>query len=486
MKIISRDETLEHLDAEATLVFILKQNFEHKWVDSGIDFKSMGFKAEAQQTFFDTHKKVLYYAIDTWNIDILRESCAKALKIMKSYTFSSFKCGIIDCKKEKNTESAIRAMIMGFLLGNYCFNSYKTKKDENKLEKIVFSLQTYHDKHVEEALFESINKEVNIISASVNFTRDLVNTIPQEATPIFLAQKAEKLAKELKLECKIEDENFLKEQMGAFYAVSRASVHPPRFIHLAYKPQKPQKTIAIVGKGLTYDSGGLSLKPADYMVTMKADKSGGCAAMGIIKAIAQMKLNVEIHSIIGATENMIGGDSFKPDDVLRAKNGKTIEVRNTDAEGRLVLCDCLCYAQDLKPDYIIDLATLTGACVVALGEYTTGVLGFDEKLKKRFLKSARHSGELAVSLPFNRHLRKLIDSKVADICNISSTRYGGALTAGLFLGEFIQEEYKNKWLHLDIAGPAYVEKEWDVNPFGASGAGVRMVIEFIKNLIKES
>ena len=176
--------------------------------------------------------------------------------------------------------------------------------------------------------------------------------------------------------------------MGAFLAVNRASCNPPRLIHLSYKPKGATKRVVLVGKGLTYDCGGLSLKPADYMVTMKADKSGGCAVMEIIRAIARLGANVEVHSIVGAAENMIGGNAYKPDDVLYSREGKSIEVRNTDAEGRLVLADCLSYAQDLKPDILIDFATLTGACVVALGEYTSGIMGHNDKLKLEFEKIA--------------------------------------------------------------------------------------------------
>jgi leucyl aminopeptidase len=212
---------------------------------------------------------------------------------------------------------------------------------------------------------------------------------------------------------------------------------------------------------------------------MKSDKSGASAALHIIKAAALLKLPYEVHSVIGAAENMIGGNAYKPDDVLKARNGKTIEVRNTDAEGRLVLADCLDFAQDLKPDYLFDLATLTGACVVALGEYTSGVMGHSTHLKHTFVSSALKSGELVSTLPFNRYLKKLLKSSIADMSNISTSRYGGAITAGLFLDNFIRDEYKDKWLHLDIAGPAFIEKDWGYNQCGASGAGVRMCLNFM-------
>jgi leucyl aminopeptidase len=203
-----------------------------------------------------------------------------------------------------------------------------------------------------------------------------------------------------------------------------------------------------------------------------------------MKIVSKLNLPIEVHGIIGAVENMIGGDAFKPDDILTARNGVTIEVKNTDAEGRLVLADCLCYAQDevKNIDNIIDLATLTGACVVGVGEYTSGVMGNNNMLSYQMVQSAIECGELATSLPFNRYLKKTLKSKIADISNISNTRYGGAITGGMFLDNFIKDENKQKWLHIDIAGPAFVEQSWGYNPFGASGAGVRMVVEFIKTL----
>ncbi|HIP61647.1 MAG TPA: leucyl aminopeptidase, partial [Sulfurovum sp.] len=267
--------------------------------------------------------------------------------------------------------------------------------------------------------------------------------------------------------------------------VARASRHKPRVIHLAHKPKNAKCIVTLVGKGLTYDSGGLSLKPGDYMVTMKSDKSGGSAVLGIMKAISEMNIPVEVHGFVAAVENMIGGDAYKPDDVLIAKNGKSIEVRNTDAEGRLVLADVLCYAQqEVKADYIFDMATLTGACVVAVGNYSSGVMGNNPKVTDRVLESAKNAGEMATALDFNRYLKKTLKSEIADICNISNSKYGGAITAGLFLSEFIDDAHKNKWAHIDIAGPAFVEQTWGENPHGASGAGVRTMIRLIEKLAR--
>lgn len=427
--------------------------------------KEMKFK----EMFFAQESRILYIKIDSQTPDALREAAAKAIRYAKNLPLESFSIIL------SQDSECIKAVLMGFYCGIYAFEEYKSKKEERALKEILVQCDCPH--------FCEILEEVKIIASNIKLVRDLVNTIPNDATPSYLAHIAQNCAKDLQVECKIlQTQEIQQEKMNAILAVARASVHEPKLIHLAYKPKNPKAKIVFVGKGLTYDSGGLSLKPADFMVTMKADKAGGCAVMGIVFAIAGLKLPIEVHGVIGAVENMIGGDAYKPDDVLFSREGKSVEVRNTDAEGRLVLIDCLSYAQDLKPDYLIDLATLTGACVVGLGEYTYGIMGENAELKDRFEACALKSGELVAKLPFNAHLKKLLDSKIADICNISSSRYGGAITAGIFLGEFIREEYKDKWLHLDIAGPAYVEKEWDINPYGASGIGIRGCVEFAKSL----
>jgi leucyl aminopeptidase len=216
---------------------------------------------------------------------------------------------------------------------------------------------------------------------------------------------------------------------------------------------------------------------------MKMDKAGACAVLGIIKAVSEMKLDLEVHAFIGAVENMVGGNAYKPDDVLISRSKTTIEVRNTDAEGRLVLADVLDYAQDsVKADYIFDFATLTGACMIALGQYTSGIMGHSHKLKHDISKAGSDAGEMVSSLPFNRHLKKLLKSDIADISNTASKPYGGAITAGMFLDKFIREENKNKWMHFDIAGTAYTEAPWDCNVYGATGAGVRLMCEFLKDI----
>ncbi|HAC71617.1 MAG TPA: leucyl aminopeptidase, partial [Arcobacter skirrowii] len=326
--------------------------------------------------------------------DSLAIAISGAIKKFNSTKFKSAKLLL-----NKELEDNFKALVEGSILGSYSFNHYKSEKDDKKQE-----LYFVVEKKCEN--LSDILKESQIIANAVNKARDMVNTAPADFTPKSFVKEAEIIAKEFELEYEVLGEKDLeKQKMMSMHSVGRASVHESQLIHLKYRPKKAKRKIVLVGKGLTYDSGGLSLKPADFMVTMKADKSGAVAVLNTIKVIAELKLNIEVHAIIGAVENMIGGNAYKPDDILRAKNGKTIEVRNTDAEGRLVLADCLCYAQDeIKDfDYIFDFATLTGACVVGLGEYTTGIMGNSEELKQKALEASLNSGEYATKLDFNRY-----------------------------------------------------------------------------------
>ena len=475
------NQPFNELKTDAKIVFVVDKNFNHTWAKDKEILDFMGFKAESEEVAFVPSSKIVYVGCESLEADDIRLSAAKALDAIKKTSIGSLGIATYGGKCAK---ANLRALVEGFILGGYSFTTYESKKEDASLKTIVISLEEYAQQEIKLEVAKEALSSAQIIAEATNFARDIVNQTPEDMTPISLANIAQTLTALPDVTCQIMDENFLKQEgMNAFLAVNRASVHPPRLIHLSYKPANAKKRWVYVGKGLTYDSGGLSLKPSEHMVTMKADKSGAAAVLSILKGAAALKLPFEIHAIIGATENMIGGNAYKPDDVLVAKNGKTIEVRNTDAEGRLVLADCLCYAQALKPDVLIDMATLTGACVVALGEFTMGVMGHNNELEHSFLKASSNSGELSAILPFNKHLKKLIKSSIADISNISSSRYGGAITAGLFLDHFIEEENKSKWIHLDIAGPAYLEKSWGYNPYGASGAGVRANLYW---MLKES
>ena len=461
--------TIKKIDTDVEIVLIKNKKIKE---NKGV-LKNLNFKGNDEECVLLPGLKKLYVGCENSDHDSIRIAVATAVKKLNT---TQFKSAYIKVKSNLN------AYIDGFELGNYTFTKYKSKQDEI-IEKNIYMEVEKIDTNIQKEFEESVS-----ICNSVNMVRDFVNTPPEDFYPAIMANHAVNIAKENNLECKILDEDYLVENnMGSMLAVGRASRHRSKLIHLTYKPSgkvKATAKIVLIGKGLTYDSGGLSLKPADFMVSMKSDKSGGCAVLGIMNTISSLNLPIEVHGIVGAVENMIGGDAYKPDDVLTARNGKTIEVKNTDAEGRLVLADCLCYAQDEidNIDYMLDFATLTGACVVGVGQYTSGIMGNNHSLMSKIVKSASKSGELATTLPFNRYLKKTLKSEIADISNIASTRYGGAITAGMFLDNFVKDKNKDKWVHIDIAGPAFVESAWGYNPHGASGAGVRLAIEFMKNI----
>ena len=466
-------ENSEKFNSEIEIIFVkeLDENCEDKEI-----LENLEFKAKDEACVLLPESKKVYVGFEENSYDSIAIASATAIRKIQTTKFESAKIVLNDIL-EKN----FKALVEGAILGQYKFVDYKSEKEKKKVE-----LNIIVEEKTEE--LETILNESKIIAKAVNKARNMVNTAPADFYPEIMAKIAKELASDVEIKCEVHGESYLeKHKMMAMHSVGRASVHESKLIHLTYKPKNAKLKVVLVGKGLTYDSGGLSLKPSDFMVTMKADKSGGCAVLSTLWAVAKLELPIEVHGIVGAVENMIGGNAYKPDDILCARNGKTIEVRNTDAEGRLVLADCLCYAQDeIKDiDYIFDYATLTGACVVGVGEYTTGVMGNCNNLKRKAVSSALDAGEYATALDFNRYLKKTIKSEIADVCNVANTRYGGAITAGMFLDNFIYEENKNKWVHFDIAGPAYVEKTWGYNSYGASGAGVRTTIGFLKDLLQD-
>jgi len=485
MKIKFTNNPLASIDADVTLYLVIDKDFKHPFVKPYAKLlKKAGFSGNQDEVCHLPEAGIILAGADSLSHKHIRPAVASAVRALQGKPYKH--AAIATYMSHPKCTSTLRALVEGAVLGNYTFDRYKSQKTKG-LKKLTISTQEYNEYTLDVASAErTIAKGITAAKAT-NFTRDIVNTTPDDFYPKVMAKTARKLAKKNNLKLTILKPKAMKnEKMGALLAVARASRHTPRLIHLAHTPKNPVATISLVGKGLTYDSGGLSLKPADFMVTMKSDKSGGAAVLGILKAVSELGLPVEVHGFIGAVENMIGGDAYKPDDVLRAKNGKTIEVRNTDAEGRLVLADVLAYAQqEVKADYLYDLATLTGACVVGVGQYTSGVMGFHANPVQRVLYAGETlSGEIASQLKFNRHLRKAIDSKIADVCNIANTRYGGAITAGLFLGEFIDKHHHDRWAHIDIAGPAFVEATWGENPHGASGAGVRMMTRLIEKIAR--
>lgn len=370
-----------------------------------------------------------------------------------------------------------QAVVEGAVLGTYTFDRYKREPSEKFVEALhVLPPDRRSARDVAEGV-----RVGEIFARATWFARDLVNAPANDVHPTHLAEVAETLAREARLQVSVLDAEACERLgMGAFLGVARGSVQPPRFIHLAYRSRRrPSRRVAIIGKGITFDAGGLDLKPPDGMLRMKDDMSGAAAVLAVMRALPALRPRVEVHGLIAATENMPSGSAFRPGDVLRAMNGTTIEVGNTDAEGRLTLADALSYAlQKIEPDEMIDVATLTGACVVALGPLCSGLFASHQPLADRLLAAAEAAGERVWQLPLIDEYREHLKSDVADLNNVGP-RGGGAITAGLFLAEFAG---KVPWAHLDVAGPAFVEKDAPLTPKGGTGVAVRTLLTYLTGL----
>lgn len=438
------------------------------------------FSKKSFNVYFNSLNNRLYVSCLKLKKENIKTAFFKVIEFVKKTKISSLKIDIV----QNNKELDISNIIEGLYFGNYEFNEYKSEKSKKENFDIFVSIEKSKKEisHFEEQLLKTID-----ICKSINFTRDIVNTTPQDYYPQIMANDALEIAKNKNIECKIFGEDYLKQNdMNAMFCVGKASIHESKLIHLTYKPKNSKAKIVLVGKGVTYDTGGMSLKRESGMVSMKCDKAGAASVLGLIHVLSVLDLPFEVHGVVGAVENMIGGNAYKPDDILKAMNGKTIEVTNTDAEGRLVLADCLTYAQKNIEDidYIFDLATLTGASIGAFGGYTTAVMGYSEKLKKKISKASKKSGELVGFLPFNDYLEKLLDSEIADFKNSNSNKNGAAITASLFLSKFIEEKNKKKWLHFDIAGPSYRQETWGYYSYGATGVAIRLLLKFMEDLKK--
>ena len=465
-------------ETQSSLEIVILNKIKYLPIELKELLNNINFFKKSFNTHYDIKNNKLYVSCLKLKDEELKTAFASAIRFFKNLNIQDIKIDIIQSKKELS----IQTIVEGLVLGNYEFLKYKSsnKIDKNSLIEIFIENSFKSKKKLESEL-----KKALIISNSVNYTKDIVNSSPEDYYPQIMAEDAMQIAKSKNITCKIFGEDYLKEKnMNAMYSVGIASPHESKLIHLTYKAKNPIAKIILVGKGVTYDTGGMSLKRGDGMVSMKCDKGGGASVMGVIHALSSLNLPFEVHGIVGAVENMIGGDAYKPGDILTASNNKTIEVTNTDAEGRLVLADCLHYAQEnIKDfDYIFDLATLTGASIGAFGGYTTAVMGYSEKLKKKISKASKKSGELVGFLPFNDYLEKLLESQVADFVNTSPNKNGAAITASLFLSKFTKDKNKKKWLHFDIAGPSYRKEVWAYNSYGATGVAVRLLIKFMEDL----
>ena len=331
---------------------------------------------------------------------------------------------------------------------------------------------------IDRAAVERGARRADIEGRAVGLARELVNTPPCDLYPESFADRARHVAHQTGVECLVLDEKDLAaEKMHALLAVARGSDRPPRLVVLRYRGRTTGPTLGLVGKGVTFDSGGLSLKTTDQMVDMKCDMAGAADVLAAVQALAEEKAPVNVLGVLALVENLPSGKAMKLGDVLHARNGKTIEVLNTDAEGRLILADALAYAVDQKVDHLVDLATLTGACIVALGMDVAGLMGNDEAWNARVLGAAKFAGEKLWPLPMDPHYGEMIKSDVADIKNTGGSRWAGAISAAKFLQEFVGA---TPWVHLDIAGPAWAEKDNAVRAAGGTGYGVRTLVELAR------
>ncbi len=371
---------------------------------------------------------------------------------------------------------AIKSIAEGAVAGDFDPDYYKSDRKDLKVDEMTILIPASTDtKSLERA-----GDVGRIVAESQNFTRDLVNEPGNRMTPTILADRAKKMCDEVGLKCEIYGADKIKElKMGAFWSVAQGSDEEPRLIVMRYEPADAadDRVLGLVGKGITFDTGGISIKPADNMEKMKYDMAGGAAMIGTMRAIALLKPKVKVIGIVCATENMPSGKAQKPGDVQIAMNGKSIEIINTDAEGRLVLADGLHYARQLGATHLIDAATLTGACVVALASVNVGVFCNDETYYDEFAEALKKSGEKMWRLPVDSEYNELIKSEIADVKNTGG-RWGGAITAAMFLKEFVGDA---PWIHLDIAGTAWIENKQPWIAIGPSGIPVRTLVEFAMN-----
>lgn len=382
---------------------------------------------------------------------------------------------------EIGAREAGQAFAEGLRLGSYRFLEYKSKKD--KADVSVEDVTIVEPHKAKAAQIEKGIETARILCDGIFFARDLVNTPSGHLTPNKLADAAQStVTKGSRISIKIFDEAAMaKLGMQAALAIGSGSVRAPVGVHLVYRPKgKAKKKIALVGKAVTFDSGGLSLKPSDAMITMKSDMAGAATIIGLFKALPKLAPDVEVHGIFLAVENMPSGNACRPGDIVKAMNGTTIEILNTDAEGRVTLADALSYAQKLKPDAIIDVATLTYAVVIALGDDIAGLMTNNRKLSQKILNAAAESGEALWELPLHQPYAEHVKSKLADIKNTGAGRAAGAITAAFFLSHFVGE---TPWAHVDIAGPSFVEKETRADmPLGGTGFGIRLLARYLQGL----
>ncbi len=444
-------------------------------------------KTLTTQTFGKIHAKRIVLASlgdpEKVTLESLRKLAGKIVKGLqqckeKDFTIMSPCYGL----KNITPEQAYAALTEGAVLSSYLYDTYKTQeKAKNKKPKKVFF---YLDAEENPTTITKAIERAAIIAEHANVVKDLANGPSNLVTPAYLAETARKYAKKCGMKCTILDEADMKRQgMNCILAVAQGSAQKPALIVLEYRGSKAKAPIALVGKGVTFDSGGINLKPTGSIETMKHDMTGGAIILNVIKAAAELKLPINLVAIVPTVENMPSGTAVKPGDVVKASNGKTVEIMNTDAEGRLILSDALHFATKFKPEEIIDIATLTGAAFVALGKSITPIMGNEQSMVDRMIVAGNETFERCWQLPLFDDFSESIKGDVADIKNLGGPKgEAGTIAGAVFLKEFIGE---HKWLHLDIGGTSWAEGDNDYMQKGSTGVGLRLLVQYLENSAKK-
>jgi leucyl aminopeptidase len=461
-----------------------KLNAIQKELGISLDSNAMNdFKGKDTQVsvYYVNGKRIILSGLgkkEKYNLEVLRNSTARAAKYAESIKLSNIAVEIF--KASGKVEDVISAETEAIILGLYKFNKYKKdKKEENgdnkkEIKSVILFGDAGQPNKINKVIFDA-----QAIAEATAFTRDLGNEPSNFMFPEEFAKIVSAEGKTGNFEVKIFNKTELtKMKMGGILGVAQGSMREPRLAVLKYNGGRAKdKPIVIVGKGVTFDTGGISIKPSPNMENMKMDMNGGAAVAGIFKALGQLKLKVNVIGLIPMVENMPSGTAFKPGDILTSYNGMTIEVQNTDAEGRLILADALAYADQFQPKYIIDMATLTGAALIALGNTATIAVTNDDSLYKKLERAGKETHERLWQLPSWDDYDKLIDSDVADVCNIGAGRVAGSIVAGMFLKRFVNN---NNWCHLDIAGTGMAPKQMsEYVPKYSTGVGVRLLTRFL-------
>jgi len=417
--------------------------------------------------------------LDKIDLEVLRTVAGKAVKKCIKKNLSQVLIAVPSEKRIKiDMSRMLTALMEGSFLGNHIYDKYKKEKKQKALKSVNFLVEPDTAK-----AFRALPSKVKTVCTGTILAREWVNAPPNDKRPEQFARSIATPARKANLKVNILTEKDLKQKkFGAMLAVAQGSRSKPCMVSLEYKPKNFKTTVVLVGKGVTFDSGGINLKPTGSLDTMKMDMAGAATVAASLIATAGLKPKIRVIGVLPIVENMPSGDATRPGDIIKSYTGKTIEIGNTDAEGRLILADAMSYAlKKYKPEVLIDMATLTGACMMALGEKIAGLFSFDNDLSEMIIQSGENNYERCWQLPMPEDYKELLKSDFADINNMANIRWGGAITAALFLSEFVSD---TRWAHIDIAGPAYIKKENAYCPAGGTGFGVRLICDVLEKLAR--